>query len=387
MLIEPTTLPPCEAEIERRVVALQAEMVRQGMDYYVCFDPSNIFYLTNFANVVHERPFILIVPASGHPIFLMPKIEQPHVSSASVGSLHLSPYLEFPAPKGEMWFDRIGDVLANHHHVGVESVCPLFIHMNIPGHKRVLDIVDELRMVKSEYEISRLAHTCNLLSEGHQLLLDNCKVGEVALAMEKLVGSTLMAKQLSILPSSNLLCTQFHGVVQVPSVTHDPHNFSKLHELMTAGGPHVTIVAGSANGYGAELERTFFLDSVPEAARKPFDTMLSARALAFELAVPGASMHEVDVRVKELILAAGYSEDCLLHRTGHSFGVTGHEAPFLAEGYHHVIQPNMVFSIEPAIYLRGIGGFRFSDTVLVTETGNKSLTAAPETLEGLTLKG
>ena len=65
--------------------------------------------------------------------------------------------------------------------------------------------------------------------------------------------------------------------------------------------------------------------------------------------------------------------------------MTGHEAPFLADGYEHEIRPNMVFSIEPGIYLSGIGGFRFSDTVLVTETGNVALTRAPESLGELTL--
>lgn len=132
------------------------------------------------------------------------------------------------------------------------------------------------------------------------------------------------------------------------------------------------------------MERTFFLGMVPEAAQRPFEDMHKARALAYELTVPGNSMSEVDRQVNDFFKSRSYSEN-LLHRTGHSFGVTDHEAPFLAEGYEHEIQPGMVFSIEPGIYLLGVGGFRFSDTVLVTETGNLKLTHAPETLAELTL--
>ena len=95
-------------------------------------------------------------------------------------------------------------------------------------------------------------------------------------------------------------------------------------------------------------------------------------------------MSDVDRRVNSLLKSGGYADN-LLHRTGHSFGVTDHESPFLAEGYDHEIRPGMVFSIEPGIYLPGTGGFRFSDTVLITVKGNQKLTAAPETIEGLTV--
>jgi Xaa-Pro dipeptidase len=112
--------------------------------------------------------------------------------------------------------------------------------------------------------------------------------------------------------------------------------------------------------------------------------MLKGRALAYELTLPGSSMSEVDRKVNDFFKSKGYREN-LLHRTGHSFGVTNHEAPFLAEGYDHEILPGMVFSIEPGLYIEGLDGFRFSDTVLITSDGNQKLTTAPESLEALTL--
>ena len=184
-------------------------------------------------------------------------------------------------------------------------------------------------------------------------------------------------------PSANLLATSIFAFFQPPSVSHDPHNFTDVFIRLEEGGPHVSIINCRVNGYGVEIERSFFLNSVPEAARRPFEVMLEARRLAFEQVRPGACMADVDQAVRDRIAKHGYG-DALLHRTGHSFGVTGHEAPFLAVSYERVIEPGMLFSIEPGIYLRGIGGFRHSDTVLVTEGGNVSLTTAPVELADLT---
>ena len=138
------------------------------------------------------------------------------------------------------------------------------------------------------------------------------------------------------------------------------------------------------DGYGVELERTFFLGAVPEPTKAPFDAMIAARARAYELARPGANLSDIDRAVRAVIADRGYG-DRILHRTGHGFGITGHEAPYVAEGYDRALEPGMLISIEPGIYIPGIGGFRHSDTVLVTDAGCVPLTRAPESLADLTI--
>jgi len=384
MNIKPICTAPTASEIEGRVTRVQARLADEGLDYYLCHDPDNVFYLTNFANFVHERPFILLVPAKGKPIFLMPKLEEPHVRIRSVGELEYLNYFEFPAPKGQEWFDKLQEVLQPEHRVGVESVCPLQVVEAVIGTAVCSDIVDDVRMIKTEYEIGRIAYSSQLVSEGHETLLAMARPGRMVIDIYSEVSRKILQKILLDNPNTNMLNTQMRGIIQPPSLSHDPHNFTDTFVVLAEGGPHVTIVAGLANGYGAEVERTFFLGEVPEEAKRPFHDMLAARELAYELTKPGNSMSEVDRQVNELFKVRGYTDN-LLHRTGHGFGVTSHEAPFLAEGYEREIQPGMVFSIEPGIYLPGIGGFRFSDTLLITETGNQKLTYAPETLEELTL--
>ena len=72
---EPITAPPDKEELAGRLAKVRALMEEREIDYYISFDPVNIYYLTNFANNVHERPFILILPRKGTPTMLCPLLE------------------------------------------------------------------------------------------------------------------------------------------------------------------------------------------------------------------------------------------------------------------------------------------------------------------------
>jgi len=382
MNIKPIFTPPPTAEIDARIDQVRHAMVKNKLDYYVSFSPDNIFYLTNFANTPHERPFVLVIPLQGDISFLIPKLEIPHVSARSIGELNLISYREFPAPIGESWLDGFHPLFTPGARVGVESICPLQVYEAIPGERIKLDVIDDLRMVKSDYEIGRITYASNIATEVHNNLLENAQLGQTLKSVSAEYSGQIMRKIIADYPETNIAATKFIVVFQPNSVSHDPHNSSNISIEMARGG-NTTIINGIANGYGTEVERTFFLGAVPEQAKKPFDVMTEARQLAYELTVPGNSMSYVDEQVNQVFHKAGYEQN-LLHRTGHSIGVTGHEAPFLAEGYDRQIEPGMIFTIEPGVYIPGIGGFRHSDTVLITETGNRALTSGPETLEELT---
>ncbi|HSR30574.1 MAG TPA: Xaa-Pro peptidase family protein [Anaerolineae bacterium] len=384
MLPKPIYHPPLPDEIRGRVERVRAMMEEQNLNHYVAFSPDNVFYLTNFANFVHERPFILVVPRSGSLQFLVPKLEIPHVRTRAIGDLNLVAYPEFPAPAGDTWADHFGPLFAGNARVGVESICPLQVYDAIPGQRVRTDIIDDVRMIKSSYETGRIAYACDIASSAHKRLLDGAQPGRTLPQVASELSGVMMARILQDYPSTNLLATRLSVLFQPSSVSHDPHNFTDVNMAMEAGGPHVSIINCVVNGYGAEIERTFFLGHVPERAREPFEVMMAARRLAFELTVPGYIMGEVDRRVNEVFKKAGYDE-FLLHRTGHGMGVTAHEAPFLAEGYDRVIEPGMFFTIEPGIYLPGVGGFRHSDTLMTTESANLILTDGPVELEDVTL--
>lgn len=377
--------PPSQEELYSRLEKVRTLMAQQNLDYYVSFDPVNIYYLTNFANYVHERPFILVIPKKGTMKFLVPLLEKTHIESRAKCELELTHYFEFPAPQGENWFDRYHELIEKDVRVGVESAMTLRIYDQTPGNKIKTDIIDEVRLIKTEYEIGRNVHACKVINAGHKRLLKIIRPGMMLFELYNQVSGYLMAKVVGDMKNLNPLVSRVMAVVLPPSLSYDPHNFTDVFLKMEEGGPHVSGVGGQVDGYGVEIERSFFLGTVPEKAKDPFDAMMEGRALAFEQAKPGANFSEIDVAVRKILKDRGYA-DKILHRTGHGLGITGHEGPYVAAGYDRKIEPGMIISIEPGIYIRELGGFRHSDTILITDDGNVSLTKAPETLEDLTIE-
>ncbi|NQU08233.1 MAG: aminopeptidase P family protein [Candidatus Abyssubacteria bacterium] len=381
---KPIASPPSKEELFGRLEKVRALMAERNFDYYVSFDPVNIYYLTNFANYVHERPFILIISPDGAPRMVCPLLETTHVKTRAKLDLEYVTYYEFPAPEGENWFDLYRPLIPKNARVGVESAMPYGISKETPGELVLDDIIEEVRLVKTEYEIGRNVHACGIINEGHKKLLEIARPGVLELMIYSEVQRSMMEKVVADIPDANFMVTNLSAAVWPPSISHDPHLIPTPFTAMEEGGPHVSGVGGQVDGYGVEVERTFFLGNAPEDAKKPFEVSMEARAKAYELAKPGAVLSEIDRAVRKVIIDAGY-EDNILHRTGHGFGITGHEAPYVALGDDRRLVPGMLISIEPGIYMKGLGGFRHSDTILITETGNISLTDAPETLKDLVI--
>ena len=378
------TTPPDKSELDNRLARVRELMAAKDLDYYVSFDPVNVYYMTNFANYVHERPFLLIIGKQGPATMLAPLLELTHVKMRAQCDLDYVTYYEFPAPDGENWYDIYPILFDENCRVGIESAMPVGIARKTPGDLTMTDVIDEARLIKSEHEIGRTAHACSIVDLGHATLLEICKPGVPEGAIYTAVSGAMTKKIFEDIPNANFMITKSAAFVWPPAIGHDPHHFPSLAMPMEHGGPHVSIVIAQVNGYGVELERTFFLGEIPEHAKKPFDVMFRARATAYDMLCPGQDLAEIDVAVRKVIVDAGY-EDSILHRTGHGFGITGHEAPYLAVGEKRVLEAGMTVSIEPGIYKEGEGGYRHSDTVLITDDGYVCLTHAPETIEELLL--
>ena len=376
------TAPPNRDELSSRLEKVRAMMIEENLDYYVSFDPINIYYLTNFANNVHERPFILIIEREGTPKMLVPLLEKSHIESRALCDLEFHSYFEFPAPKGKNWYDLYQTLIKKDKKVGIEAAMLSGIAEKTPGKIIITDIIDEVRIVKTNYEIGRSVHACKIINRGHKELLKICRPGVPEFALYQKVTGFMTSKIITDIPDANFIVCKTVGAVWPPSFSHDPHIIPKLFAEMEEGGPHVSIVSAQVDGYGVEIERTFFLEHIPEKARKPFEVMLQARELAYSMLNPGTVMSEIDSKVRRFITEKGYG-DYIIHRTGHGLGITGHEAPYLAEGYDRPLEPNMLISVEPGIYIPGLGGFRHSDSVLITNDGYIKLTKAPEELDDL----
>lgn len=147
------TTPPSQEELSNRLDKVRNMMLQENLDYYVSFDPVNIYYLTNFANNVHERPFLLIIEREGIPKMVAPLLEKSHLESRSIGELEFHSYFEFPAPQGENWYDVYQKLIEKEKKVGIEATMPSGIAEKTPENKVITDIINEVRIVKTDHEI------------------------------------------------------------------------------------------------------------------------------------------------------------------------------------------------------------------------------------------
>jgi len=384
-VIEPVTTPPANDELKLRLDTIRAMMVAKELDYYVAAHTDNVYYLTNFAYVPFERPFFLIIPEEGEACLVVPLLEVSHAEQRILIEVDYHTYYEYPAPPGKTFTDTLRKVIGSDKKVGIESSLSIALQKEIPGKKVVCDLIEKARLTKTDYEIGRIAYASKVTGIGMKKALSLAQPGPQIATIYSESTKEMMVTMLFEIPDVNMLMCKFMAAVWPKALSAQPHSVPGLFDELEEGGPNVAIITAQTNGYSAELERTFFLGTAPDRAKKVFDVTMEARSKAFELIKPGVRAEELDRKVLSIIEDAGFGDN-ILHRTGHGFGITGHEPPWVALGSEHVLTKNMVISIEPGIYIEGVGGFRHSDTVLVTDNGCVSLTEYSDSLDELTLK-
>lgn len=135
----------------------------------------------------------------------------------------------------------------------------------------------------------------------------------------------------------------------------------------------------SFQDYPADITRTFCVGQPTEQMRRMYEAVYGANKAAREFARPGVTCEAVDRVARDLIEAAGLGE-FFIHRLGHGLGLSVHELPNIVAGNQQELLPGMVFTIEPGVYIPGLGGVRIEDNVLVTEDGLDVLTSFPREL-------
>lgn len=135
------------------------------------------------------------------------------------------------------------------------------------------------------------------------------------------------------------------------------------------------------NDYPADITRTFCAGEPTAQMRAMYEAVYGANQAARQFARAGLTCEAVDRAARDVIEAAGLGA-YFIHRLGHGLGLSVHELPNIVAGNEQVLQPGMVFTIEPGVYLPGVGGVRIEDNVVVTEDGIDVLTAYPRELWG-----
>lgn len=368
-------------EYIRRMEQLQAAVRAHDLDMFLVSAEASIYYLTGVVYVPLERPFFILVRSSGTASLLVPALEQEHLTAApNVGEVRH--YWDYPSPPGEGWPERLREMLGGVQALGVEPTLPQevarILHDLAP---RTLPLVETQRLCKSPAEVEMLRRAAHYADLGMAKILAASYYGVSEIEIFSLGRSV----QMDIIKNTTFdpLTTSVLTATWPAPASAMPHGVPSVADRLTSG-PHIGLSFMRVNGYGAECERTYFLAPPTAQMKEMFATMRAARQRAFALLRPGVTCVEVDEAANGFLRAEGLGE-YLLHRTGHGFGLGNHEGPWVAAGSEDTLTPNMLVSVEPGIYVPGVGGFRHSDTVLITDDGYESLTHSPVTLDALTI--
>ena len=133
------------------------------------------------------------------------------------------------------------------------------------------------------------------------------------------------------------------------------------------------------HGYHSDITRTVVLGKADKKQQEIYDMVLEAQAAGIAAIHPGVAGGEVDGAARKVIVDAGYGE-YFGHGLGHGLGLDVHDGRILAKNSEIILEPNMVVTVEPGIYIPGWGGIRVEDDVLVTESGSEVLTHSPRVI-------
>lgn len=236
-----------------------------------------------------------------------------------------------------------------------------------------LDIGQELlniRSYKTADEIALMQEAIDISEEALRRTVEWAKVGMTELEISKKLNDEMSNLGAEGLAFGSLILTGENSALAHGTTSH--RKLGKNEFLLIDFG-------AKKQGYPADITRTFCLDEPTEQMREIYDAVLRANLAAQAIAKPGVTCHEVDKAARDVIVEAGYGE-YFTHRLGHGLGLSGHELPNIAENNHVLLEEGMVFTIEPGIYLPGIGGVRIEDDVVVTADGIRSLTSFPREL-------
>ena len=222
------------------------------------------------------------------------------------------------------------------------------------------------RVIKSESEINLIEETISISDKAFNNVSKNIYAGitekEIAWEMEKEMRN-LGADSISF---DTIVASGLNGA--------KPHHSPTDKEVMN--NEAITIDMGAKlNGYCSDLTRTIFIGTPDDKFKKIYSIVLRSQLISLETAKEGMSGEEIDKISRDIISTEGYGEN-FGHSLGHGVGLEVHENPGVGPSSENKIEPGMIYTIEPGIYIEGWGGIRIEDMVLMTDNGNKLLSHA-----------
>jgi Xaa-Pro dipeptidase len=352
------------ARYERLIGGIRA----RGLDALALVPGPNLFYVTDLSFHLSERPIVALFPCEGRPAIILPELEAVKVEEGS--EIVAFPYTDEEG-HGDAFRRACGALDLEGATVGAEGLRMRLMEAQLlerytGGGRLVMaeDLMADLRMEKDVHELDQMRSAIAVTEAALKATMDQVEAGMT----EREVASSLSAELLR--GGGDELA--FSPIVVVGSNAALPHAVPGNH-VIEGGEPIIVDCGASFGGYLADITRTFVIGDLNEELSHVYGVVRAANAAGRAAVGPGVSAETVDQAARAAIEEAGYGEH-FIHRTGHGLGLDVHEPPYIVAGNGRLLEPGMTFTVEPGIYLPGLGGVRIEDDVLVTEDGAETLT-------------
>jgi len=324
-------------------------------------DLSNIRYLTGFAG---SSAHVLARPGGGGAFLTDGRYGES--AEPLVGALD---GFELIVTSGSLW-DALSSSLSGLDHLGVEQSGVTWEFVRTLTEKTGIDPtpttgkVEALRRVKDADEIAALTAAAH--------------AGDRAFsALDRLIAEAPTEQDLGWALTSEMRRqsgdpADWDPIVAFGPGASIPHYHSG--DVPISEGILLLDYGCTVDGYHSDMSRTVWLGSEPDPElSRVYRAVAESQQAGIDAVAPGVSCGAIDDAVREVLRGYGY-EDQFLHSTGHGVGLQIHEDPWVRRGNNDLLQVGNVITVEPGVYLAGIGGVRIEDMVLVTEEGPAMLT-------------
>ena len=173
--------------------------------------------------------------------------------------------------------------------------------------------------------------------------------------------------------------TSFDSIVSFGETGCHPHYLPDAKRKLEKGQLVLLDFGSIYEGYAGDMTRMICMGQPDARQQEVYAQVLEAQLAGLAAIKPGATGHDIDMAVRQVFQKQGTLEK-FLHGTGHGVGLAVHEGPRIKQGFESVIEPGMVFTVEPGLYFVGWGGVRIEDMVVATKTGYENLTTTPKEL-------
>jgi Xaa-Pro dipeptidase len=365
---------------QSRLDRLQQILKEASLDALVLNPGASLFYLTSFHFHLMERPTVLIIPAAGTSSLVLPALEMLKVAQIPF-HVDAIPYGDNPGEWPQA-FEKAALLLGKGKKViGIEPTCLRALEMD---YLQQAFKAAEFRDASSQLSLARACKDNGEVAKIRQAV----KIAETALEntlpfihvgiSEREISTELT---LQLIRAGSDLNLAFQPIVSGGPNAANPHAEPSDRKLQT--GDLLVIDWGAMyQGYVSDLTRTFAIGKVDPDYKKIVEITTRANEAGRNACRPGIPAGDIDRAARKVIVDAGYG-DHFTHRTGHGIGLEGHEPPYIYAENDLILQPGMVFTVEPGIYLPAKNGARIEDNVLITADGAEILSSLPRDLRVL----